>query len=133
MKERLATGSRWRLRPDTRTQQFDQPVEGVVELVGVRMAIACLEMAKAMERRSQRAGGVHPVVIVEVKARQRLCNDANDPFDGFFEFLVASTGIAVGGLVQAGIGHNRRTPRPTNLANRFVARHTNGCLAERSC
>jgi hypothetical protein len=121
MKERLATGSRRRLGPDARTQQFDEPIEGVVELVRVRMAIAGLEMAEAMERRPQRSGCVHPMVIVEVKARERLSDYADDPFDGFFEFLVASAGIPVGGLVQAGIGHDRLTPRPANLANRFVA------------
>ena len=112
------------LGPDPGTQQFDHSVEGLVEIVRARVPVPGFEVAEPVEGRAERSGRVDPVVLVEIEAGESLGDDRDDALDGILEFGIAGTRVAVGGLVEAGMGGHRRTPGPPDRSHCGIAGHT---------
>ena len=123
---------RWRLGADASAEQFDEPFERVVQVMGMRVSVARLEMTEAVKSTTQRAGGVYAVIVVEVKAGKGLRDHANDAFDRLFELVVASARVAIGRFVQPRVGHDGLAPGTTDRPDSLVTRHADGRLAEGS-
>ena len=99
-------------------------VERVVEVVRQRMAIAGLEMSEPVEGAAKGPGRVHPVIVGQVVAHQRLTEDAHDSLDRFLELGVARARVAVGRCVEPGPIAHDLAPGPTHRPNGIVLRHS---------
>lgn len=104
--------------------------EGVVEIVGAGVAVACFEMGKPMERTSERSGCMHLIVRAELVPDERQTEGVDNVLDGRFKFRVASTRVSVGCRHQAWTIANYLAPGGTHSPDGIIARHANGGRSE---
>jgi len=118
------------LGPNTGTQQLDQTIECVVEVMGMGMPVARFEVAKTVERRAKSSGRMNPVIFLEAESSQHLGYHRHDLFHSRFEFRIAGTGVSIGSFVETGVRKHRSPPSTADSGDSFVARDAYGGPAQ---
>lgn len=120
------------LGPDTGAKKFDHAVKRVVEIMGMGVAVAGLEVRKSVERRTKRSGRVHPVVVVEIEPRQRRGDDADDALNRLFELGITCAGVTIGRLIEPGVRRDYAPPGPSYCGHCLIAGHADRRFGQRS-
>jgi hypothetical protein len=118
------------LTSNASTQQFDQTIEGLVEVVWMWVAIAGLEMGKTVKRGAKGPSGMHAVILVEIEPGEGRCKYCHHSVDGHFEFIVASTWKTIGCRIETGVITHHLAPGMADRGNGLVARYADRGVSE---
>lgn len=81
------------------------------------MAVARFEVAEPVKRATQRAGGVDPLVILQVETDKGLAEHGHHAIHRRLQLGVTGTRVAIGGGVQPRMVHNQLTPGQAHRSN----------------
>ena len=115
---------------DAGTQQVDQPVEAVVEVDRIGMAVTGLEVGEAVEGTAHGACRMYPVVVDQAVGGQRLAQHGHHTFDGGLQLHVTGTGEPVGGRVEARVVTHHGPPGTAHGPYRVIAGQAHGSLGQ---
>ncbi len=117
---------------DPGDQELQQMIERVIKVVFVWMPVTRLKMREPVERTPQPARHMNTLSFVDAEAPQRPRNDPHDPLHRLLQFNIARAGMSVGCGIQARMSPHDLPPGPPDCYDGLGARHTDGCLGQRT-
>ncbi len=107
-------------------------VEGVIEVQGVRVAVAGLKVSETVECTAEGTCHVHLFVSAEAVGDKSLCQHVDHPLDGGLQFRVSGTRVPVSCRILTGMVPDHATPRCAHRTDRVVASHSDRGIGQPS-